>query len=973
MPTELNQESKNKIDEMVTSLLSQAPDILGIDEAISGCEVLDLDPYSTGTLPRYVEVRLRGGTAAAGGGVVNAFWRGNPVIAVGDDVVVAHYRDGDRYEITAIGGSGGSSPPSSFLLAVWVYDVSLGLLIPYTTITDALAYALLAAGDFVLIGPGTYDESFSQVSGVYICELVPGTVIITCTTANTAVTVVNGGYINVKEINVLRNEAALVYAVAGSGACDVIAEKITATNTSTNVAADARAVQCNGGDIDLQVPYISAAGGYDAMGISAGVGQVTIMESRIDVIATNGNSWGLYSTGGDIIAHNCRFDIDNTSGDAVGIGALSAGSYVEAHKCRFSVTSTSDDAYGIQCTNGTAAIEVLYCEFVVTGSGAGDDGFGIYATATTSLIVEHCRFFVTGFTLAYGLSFTNASPRLSYCTFDVNGSFGNAYGVYANGTGSVVALACEFDGVSLFANGYGAYVNAGTLTMIGGRATGSTTDLHHAAGTLNAFCVRHDSEAGTITHLDGVGLASLQDYAQGSVIYGGAADWEDLVHPGAANRVFQSTAAEVQWSTWALVGTAGQTYTFPAVGGTIPTGTGAANQVAYWSGANTITGAATFTYNPAASPNLFVQAANAAHIPLVVRGAVNQSANQQEWQDSAGNAYVYVGPGNGTASRVFDISGGSGATSTNTRPVLIAPFYVGAASGGAGVSISPQLRHTANVALLYGQLNIITLASTANNVTSVRGVQYRVDTAASFTGTYTNCLTLFIDNPSISGSSPVNNYGVYINSQTAGTALNYAIYTNTGIIHAGDKVEFTQTDGNEYIDSLADGYMDYGATTAHRFDSDVEIAGHWRQADCWHGYGGFEDQAETITCGVGDWNHITNAGNDLWNLDEGDGISEAADVFTIANTGDYVGTLSLSLSGLNGKDFHVRVYNNTQARVEGRPIGISTTGAGNEMNVCVPIYIEATAADAIQFEIMSADGTDPDVDDALFYLTYLHD
>ena len=43
------------------------------------------------------------------------------------------------------------------------------------------------------------------------------------------------------------------------------------------------------------------------------------------------------------------------------------------------------------------------------------------------------------------------------------------------------------------------------------------------------------------------------------------------------------------------------------------------------------------------------------------------------------------------------------------------------------------------------------------------------------------------------------------------------------------------------------------------------------------------------------------------------------------------------------------------------------------MNVSIPIYIEATAGDAIQFEIMSADGTDAVVDDGLFYLTYLHD
>ena len=146
-----------------------------------------------------------------------------------------------------------------------------------------------------------------------------------------------------------------------------------------------------------------------------------------------------------------------------------------------------------------------------------------------------------------------------------------------------------------------------------------------------------------------------------------------------------------------------------------------------------------------------------------------------------------------------------------------------------------------------------------------------------------------------------------------------------------------------------------------------------RQVRAFHAYGGFEDQAETITCGAGDWNHITNGTNDLWNLDEADGISEAADVFTIDNTGDYWGNLSLSISGLNGKDFHVRVYNNTQTRVEGRPIGISTTGANNEMNVSVPIYIEATAADAIQFEIMSADGSDPVVDDGLFTLAYLHD
>ena len=144
-------------------------------------------------------------------------------------------------------------------------------------------------------------------------------------------------------------------------------------------------------------------------------------------------------------------------------------------------------------------------------------------------------------------------------------------------------------------------------------------------------------------------------------------------------------------------------------------------------------------------------------------------------------------------------------------------------------------------------------------------------------------------------------------------------------------------------------------------------------ASIWHAYGGFEDQAETITCGSGDWNHITNGANNLWNCDEADGVSCSGDVFTITNGGDYWGTLSLDLSALNGKDFHIRVYNNTQTAVEGRPMGISTTGAGNKMNVTLPLYIEATAGDALQFEISSADGTDPVVDDAIFVLVYLHD
>ncbi len=50
-----------------------------------------------------------------------------------------------------------------------------------------------------------------------------------------------------------------------------------------------------------------------------------------------------------------------------------------------------------------------------------------------------------------------------------------------------------------------------------------------------------------------------------------------------------------------------------------------------------------------------------------------------------------------------------------------------------------------------------------------------------------------------------------------------AIILEAGETRFDGKVAFTQIDLNEYIDSLNDGYMDYGATTAHRFDNIVVL------------------------------------------------------------------------------------------------------------------------------------------------------
>jgi len=62
--------------------------------------------------------------------------------------------------------------------------------------------------------------------------------------------------------------------------------------------------------------------------------------------------------------------------------------------------------------------------------------------------------------------------------------------------------------------------------------------------------------------------------------------------------------------------------------------------------------------------------------------------------------------------------------------------------------------------------------------------------------------------------------------QSGGTVVLYT--TNSGALKISDKLIFTQTDGNEYIDSLADGYLDLGATTAIRVKNLLEVTGDVR-------------------------------------------------------------------------------------------------------------------------------------------------
>jgi len=65
--------------------------------------------------------------------------------------------------------------------------------------------------------------------------------------------------------------------------------------------------------------------------------------------------------------------------------------------------------------------------------------------------------------------------------------------------------------------------------------------------------------------------------------------------------------------------------------------------------------------------------------------------------------------------------------------------------------------------------------------------------------------------------------GNYLECQTSG-GVPVTYIKADGSILAGNKVIFTQTDGNEYIDSLADGYLDLGATNDVRINNNLAVA-----------------------------------------------------------------------------------------------------------------------------------------------------
>jgi len=141
-----------------------------------------------------------------------------------------------------------------------------------------------------------------------------------------------------------------------------------------------------------------------------------------------------------------------------------------------------------------------------------------------------------------------------------------------------------------------------------------------------------------------------------------------------------------------------------------------------------------------------------------------------------------------------------------------------------------------------------------------------------------------------------------------------------------------------------------------------------------HIYGGFQNISLAIVCTPQDeWKWITNVTNDLWVIEELNGVKFDDDVITFDLKGDYAGMLSLSFSGTAGKDFEFRLFNITKSTAYYQ-IGASSTGAGNYTNMTLPLYLEAETGNQYRFEIRctSVTGGTATLHSAIFRIYYLH-
>ncbi len=134
----------------------------------------------------------------------------------------------------------------------------------------------------------------------------------------------------------------------------------------------------------------------------------------------------------------------------------------------------------------------------------------------------------------------------------------------------------------------------------------------------------------------------------------------------------------------------------------------------------------------------------------------------------------------------------------------------------------------------------------------------------------------------------------------------------------------------------------------------------------------FQDSAFVIDITQNAFSKITNTGNDLFTVTDGDGVTIAGDTLTIITPGTYLITAGLSFSGTNGDVFEFAAFKNA---VIASPKMERSTSATDIGAVPLPFYLESlVAGDDISLRITNTASSDDATVVACSWITwFLHE
>lgn len=181
-------------------------------------------------------------------------------------------------------------------------------------------------------------------------------------------------------------------------------------------------------------------------------------------------------------------------------------------------------------------------------------------------------------------------------------------------------------------------------------------------------------------------------------------------------------------------------------------------------------------------------------------------------------AGFFAGNFNGTSSSALNVNGINAFANTLSSST----GDLTATNNGGGLRSRYAIRHDGKGTVALASTITANIQANGGNITT--GSLYNAEKpTVQFGKTIGDLAGFRVTGGTVAGT--INTwYGLKVDSLLGGTTR-WGVYVDADDSFFGGKVAFTQTDGNEYIDSLADGYMDYRATTQHRFNNDVDVDG----------------------------------------------------------------------------------------------------------------------------------------------------